>query len=68
MCEFDHDSNASLQSLHGSKFCMSWVVELHIIVKCESLLGGQGKALFTVKEDKLNLIVLCEVMLVASVN
>ena len=47
------DSDASLQSSHGCT-CMlntvAWVVELtylHVIVKFEGLLGGHGKARYT---------------------
>ena len=47
------DSHASLQSSHSCKLnTVAWVVELtylHVVVKCESLLGGQGKARCTVK-------------------
>ena len=49
------DSHASLQSSHSCKLnTAAWVVELkylHVIVKCESLLGGHGKARCTVKEQ-----------------
>ena len=42
------DSHASLQSWHSCKLnTVAWAVELtylHVIVKCESLLGGHGKA------------------------
>ena len=42
------DSNASLQSSHGFKLnTIAWVVELtylQVVVKRESLLGGQSKA------------------------
>ena len=41
-------SHASLQSSHNCKLnTVAWVVELtyfHVIVKCESFLGGHGKA------------------------
>ena len=41
------DSHTSLQSSHSCKFkTVAWVVELtylHVIVKCESLLGGHCK-------------------------
>ena len=47
------DSHASLQSSHSCKLnTVAWVVELmylHIVVKCESLLGGHGKARCTVR-------------------
>ena len=47
------DSHASLQSSYGCNLnTVAWVVELtylHVIVKCESLLGGHGKARCTVK-------------------
>ena len=46
------DSNASLQSSHGFKLnTIAWVVELtylHVVVKRESLLGGESKACCTV--------------------
>ena len=48
------DSHSSLQSLHSCKLnTVAWVGELthlhvHVIVKCESLLGGHGKACYTV--------------------
>ena len=46
------DSHTRLQSLHGCKLnAVAWVVELtylHIVVKCESLFGGHGKARCTV--------------------
>ena len=46
------DSHACLQSSHGCKLnTVAWVVELkylHVVVKCESLLGGHGKAHCTV--------------------
>ena len=46
------DNHASLQSSHSCKLnIVAWVVELtylHVIVKCESLLGGHGKARCTV--------------------
>ena len=41
---------------------------LHIVVKCESLLCGQRKALCTVKEHTLNLTMSGEVILVTSVE
>ena len=47
------DSHASLQKSHGCKLnTVAWVVELtyfHVVVKCESLFGGHGKACCTVK-------------------
>ena len=47
------DSHPSLHSFHGCKLnTVAWVVELtylHVVVKCESLLGGHGKARRTVK-------------------
>ena len=46
-------SHACLQNSHGRKLnTVAWVVELthsHVVVKCESLLGGHGKACCTVK-------------------
>ena len=46
------DSHTSLQSSHSCKLnTVAWVVELtylDVIVKCESLLGGHGKARCTV--------------------
>ena len=46
------DCHASLKSSHSCKLnTVAWVVELaylHVIVKCESLLGGHGKARCTV--------------------
>ena len=46
------DNHASLQSSHSCKLkIVAWVVELtylHVIVKCESLLGGHCKARCTV--------------------
>ena len=46
------DSHASLQSSHSCKLnTVAWVVELtnlHVVVKCESLLGGHDKARCTV--------------------
>ena len=56
------DSHASLQSSHSCKLntvaCFVELTYLHVVVKCESLLGGHGKARCTVKllSDKLNLI------------
>ena len=47
-CENLIDSHARLQSSHGCKLnTVAWVVKLtylHVAVKCESLLGGHGKA------------------------
>ena len=40
---------------------------LYVVVKCESLLQGHGKTIFTVKERTFNLTVLGRVMLLASV-
>ena len=41
------DSHASLQRLHGCTLnIVAWVVELtylHVVLKCESLLGGHGQ-------------------------
>ena len=46
------DSHTSLQSSHSCKLnTVAWVVELtylHVVVKCESLLGGHGRARCTV--------------------
>ena len=48
----------SLQSSHSCKLnTVAWVVELtylHIVVKCESLLGGHGKACCTVDIIKVS--------------
>ena len=48
------DSHVSLQSSHSCKLnTIARVVELtclHVIVKCESLLGGHGKARCTVTQ------------------
>ena len=52
------DSHASLQSSHSCKLnTVARVVELtylHVIVKCESLLGGHGKVRCTVNEVSRN--------------
>ena len=47
------DSHTSLQSSNSCKLnTVAWVVELmynlHVIVKCESVLGGHGKVCFAV--------------------
>ena len=53
------DSHTSLQSLHSCKLnTIAWVVDLthlHVIVKCESLLGGHGKARCTVRKEARNI-------------
>ena len=56
------DSRVSLQSLNGCNWnTVAWVVELTFlhaiaIVKCESLLVGQGKVCFIVSQSKMFLI------------
>ena len=48
----------NLQSSHSCKLnTIAWVVELtylHVVVKCESLLGGHSKARCTVKQMNLS--------------
>ena len=59
MCANLIESRASLQSSLGCKLnTVAWLVELtyvHVVLKRESLLGGLGKARFTVTEHTLNL-------------
>ena len=66
------ESRASLQSSHGCKLnTIAWLVELtnvHVVFKRESLLGGLGKARFTVKEQTLNLAESSQVILVTIVE
>ena len=56
------DFHAFFQRSHDGT--VAWVVELtylHLVVECESLLCGHGKARCTVKEHTLNLTVSGEV-------
>ena len=66
------ESRASLQSSYGCKLnTVAWLVELtyvHVVLNRESLLGGLGKARFTVKEHTLNLAESGEVILVIIVE
>ena len=60
-------SHASLQSSHSYKLnTVAWVLELtylHVIVKCESLLGGHGKARCTVMPYELKNMILRKTLL-----
>ena len=66
------ESRDSLQSSHGCKLnTVAWLVELthvHVVLKRESLLGGLGKACFTVKEHALNLAESGQIILVIIVE
>ena len=66
------ESRASLQSSHGCKLnTAAWLVELtyvHVVLKRESLLGGLGRARFTVEEHTLNLAESGQVILVIIVE
>ena len=71
-CENLIDSHACSQNSHGSRLnTVAWVADLtylHVVVNCENLLGGHGKARWTVKEHTLNLTVSGEVLLVTNVE
>ena len=52
VCEFDGQSRLLAKFVRLKLNTIAWVVELtylHIVVKCESLLGGYGKVRCTVK-------------------